>query len=164
VNGEATRDQLVESLQTIFANSTRAAPRMTIRNVPRSVIVFHGNWQFKPLAGFALPPGPNLDQIQIYGLTPSPHGQKVIGGDAPMEDFAGSIGEGIKKTIVFDASNLPIHLFWIENGQGDGSEQSIKHAHDPNLICQHIAEQTGLTWTIETRLVPTLVIETGPVK
>ncbi|HTW94276.1 MAG TPA: hypothetical protein VMD30_05765, partial [Tepidisphaeraceae bacterium] len=161
VNPDATQEQLAASLGKIFSKIAGTPIRLVFRNVERPVIVFSGKWQQKRIAGVTPIPGRNPDAIEIYGLALNSNRSYSEGGDGPFSDFAGWLGEYIDKTVVFEATNLPRNPSWNENEQGDGTQESGKHAHDLDLVCRHICEQTGLTWSPGTRTVRTLFIEHG---
>jgi hypothetical protein len=70
-----------------------------------------------------------------------------------MNYFAGTLGSFMNKTVVIEASGTPEAVRWQFYYSCDGSEESRQR------VCMHVTEQTGLTWTEETRMVRRLFVD-----
>ena len=150
----AKDEQFQDALQKLFSRIVGSPIILTIRNVDRLVIVFRGTW--KPGAGRS-----KDKKIQIYGLTLGVDAKLGEGDSQPIRAaFADEVGDWINEEVVFEAHRVPSSIYVCMNG-GDGTPTAKAHAHDIKLVCDHIAEQTGLTWTQETRTVPRLFIGPG---
>jgi hypothetical protein len=128
--------------------------RLTFRNVERPVVVFRGTWHWNGNKG-------SKNVIEIYGAS--------LGADPKWDleraeyknsaRFAEALGTWVHESVFIDAIAAPTIIYSHENSIGDGSAAAKAHAHDLKLVCDHVAEQTGLTWTQETRSVRRLFIE-----
>jgi RNA polymerase sigma factor (sigma-70 family) len=137
-----------------FLSQTLGEPvRLTFRNVERPVIVFRGTWHWNGNHG-----GKNV--IELYGAS--------LGADPKFDPLPGSsirarftadLGTWIHESVFIDATGVPRIISWHENSIGDGSAAAKTQAHDLKLVCDHVAKQTGLTWTQETRSVRRLFVE-----
>jgi RNA polymerase sigma factor (sigma-70 family) len=136
-------EQLSTPLANLISQATGYPVTLTFRRVERPVIVFKGKW--RPSTGKA-------DQkIEVYAEKLNGDSYYVHGGY--VDTLAFEIGDFIGKSVTIEATNLPRKLNWHINYSDDGI------LPDSKLVCQHIQEQTGLTWTVETRLVKRLFIE-----
>jgi len=143
-NPNADPEQLEIPLAKLISQATGYPVTLTFRQVERPVIVFRGRW--RPSTGKA-------DQnIEVYGETSNGNSKEVRAG--PVDLLADEIGEFIGKSVSIEATNLPQQLHWRINYIGNG-------VPDATFVCQHIQQQTGLTWTVQTRLVERLFIERG---
>ena len=141
-NPDADPQQLKIPLAKLISQATGYPVTLTFRQVERPVIVFKGKWQ--PSSGKA-------DQkIVVYGETSNGISKDVTRGY--VELLALEIGEFIGKSVSIEGTNLPRELHWQINYSGKGIP-------DSTLVCQHIQQQTGLTWTVQTRMVRRLFIE-----
>jgi RNA polymerase sigma factor (sigma-70 family) len=144
--------QFQDALRQLFSQTIGSPITLTIRSVDRPVIVFRGDW--KPGAGRS-----RDKKIEIYGLTLGADPKLGEGDRQPSRAaFADGLGEWVNEEVVFEAHHVPSAIYVCING-GDGTPAAKAHAHDLKLVCDHIAGQTGLTWTQETRNVPRLFIE-----
>jgi RNA polymerase sigma factor (sigma-70 family) len=155
IKGDATKEQLRAGLETILGKAAGGPLTLTTRAVQRPVIVFKGKWL---AANFNVNPfdrRPNT--IELYGskLDPAEGGG---GGSGTIDEFAKNAGAWIKKLVIIEASGAPASLGWHYNNDYQ-SDEGRKHAHDPALVCKHIQEQTGLSYTEEMREVDQLFIE-----
>jgi hypothetical protein len=64
--------------------------------------------------------------------------------------------------VIIEGTDLPAEIGWNANYSGDGSAESTRLAKDKKLVLTHLQEQTGLTWTEETRKVRRLFVEKAP--
>jgi len=83
--------------------------------------------------------------------------KKMVGnnGPGPVAVLADEIGTLLGKSVNIEATDVPGVPALVDWHINDAGAQPP----DSNLVCQHIQEQTGLTWTVETRLVKRLFIE-----
>jgi len=147
INGDATKEQLRAGLEAIIGKAAGGPVTLTTREVLRPVIVFKGNW-------LAANPdrSPNDRRpytVELYGSKLDP-GEGGGGGSGTIDEFAKNAGSWIKKLVIIEASGAPRSISWHYNGDY-ASDQAQKQAHDPALVCKHIQEQTGLSYTEEMR-------------
>ncbi len=90
-------------------------------------------------------------KIQVYGdkLDGETRGNN---GPAPVALLADEIGTLLGKSVSIEGTDIPEQVDWHINDAG-------AQPPDSNLVCQHIQQQTGLTWMVETRFVKRLFIE-----
>ncbi len=150
----ASAQQRTDALQKIFSQAAGYPLTLTFRQVDRPVVVFTGIWHSVL--------GSQRHPVQIFGLS--------LGGDPKTDrnftqypgDWNDELGDWLNEQVLFEAHRLPRSIDFHTNSIGDGSPAAKAHAHDLKLICDHIAQQTGLTWTEETRTVRRLFIERAP--
>ena len=98
----------------------------------------------------------NTDNIWIYG-------EKLGyvwngGGSGDFDRFLNDVGQYIHRRMASGVLNPPKDLpQWAYNGGLPGFEPDEEH--DLANVLKHITEQTGLTFTEETRSVPVLFVE-----
>jgi hypothetical protein len=138
------------ALQKVIGDAAGVPITLNFTEVQRQVIVFRGKWQWAD---------PTHQEIQMYGamLDTDPQNRRL--GFSLAQRFPKVIGTWINRVVLFEASGVPRRIKWFENYTGDGSPESLKQARDPELVCKHIQEQTGLSWTEETRMVRQLFVE-----
>jgi hypothetical protein len=148
IKGDADKEQLRLGLAGIISNAVGYSVDLSYHDDLRSVIVFRGQWTGK---------NTSRQTIEIYGtkLLPDGHGG---GGSGQIDEFANWVGEWIGKPVISEATGAP-SFRWHLNDDGNWTKEEQKQAHDPALVCQHIKEQTGLTWTEETRQITQLYID-----
>jgi RNA polymerase sigma factor (sigma-70 family) len=152
IRGDANPEQLRAGLEAMIGNAIGRPVTLTFREVREPAMVFKGIW--KAANHDSNNPFPT---IEIYGLKLGDDGSG--GGAGSVDELASWIGEWIKKPVIIEASGAPKMTNWHLNGGRNGSVEDGKRAHDPALVCKHMEEQTGLTWTKETRDVKKLFIE-----
>ena len=160
VDGKATAEQFRIALAKLLSEAAGTQVTLIFRQVDRPMIAFKGKWQINPLPG--APPKRkfrNMQSIEIYGKSLNKEMNLGGGGSGDEKGLAGWLGRWIGKAVVFDAPSVTSRLSWHQNDAYDVSEQDRKLAHDATLVCNHIAEQTGLTWDEETRPVTRLFVE-----
>lgn len=139
-------EKIVSDFQDILQRDLKLPVRMTFREVPRQVIVARGAYRFTPV------PGRPADRIEIYGKKledPLVGG----GGGGDFEDFLNWVGMYIERRVINEVENPPEgEISWHYNDRRQGSKQ-------PDLVLQHLTEQTGLTFKKETRRVGVLFVE-----
>jgi RNA polymerase sigma factor (sigma-70 family) len=138
----ASAEQLSRAFAKIISDATGYTVTLTFRWVKRPVIVFRGKWR------------PSTGKIQAYG---DKLDKKMVGnnGPGPVAVLADEIGTLLGKSVNIEATDVPGVPALVDWHINDAGAQPP----DSNLVCQHIQEQTGLTWTVETRLVKRLFIE-----
>lgn len=156
VRAGANAEEYRVAIERIVAEASGGPVALTFREVQRPAIVFTGTWQAK---------NPNRKpndlrpiRIEIYGARMGDPGVGG-GGTGSITDFAGWVGSWIEKSVLIEATGLPAKLSWHYHDPGDGSDESRRQAHDPELVCMHIREQTGLNWKEEIREITRLFIE-----
>jgi hypothetical protein len=150
IKPDVDQDQLRTALEKVIGDAAGVPTTLNFRQVQRQVIVFRGKWQWTD---------PTHQEIQMYGamLDTDPQNRRV--GFSLAQRFPKIIGTWINRVVIFEASGVPQRVKWFENYTGDGSPESLKQARDPDLVCQHIQEQTGLSWTEENRTIRQLFVE-----
>jgi thiol-disulfide isomerase/thioredoxin len=141
-------EKIVSLFELILRRDIKLPMTMTFREVPREVIVARGKYRFSSV------PGGRRDTIEIYGerLTVS---QKEGGGRdrGELGQFLNSVGEYLERRMVNEVESPPEgSLEWHENFREEGRKT-------PELVLQHLTEQTGLRFAKETRRVRVLFVE-----
>jgi hypothetical protein len=149
VNPEANPDQILAADEKLIRSATSVPIKLTFRQVQRPVIVFSGKWSPALIDG----------KVQIFGLTKDTNYRTETGGYGAPNRFAARLSEWLGENVAIEATDLPDSINWLVSSTGDGTPDSLNDIHDRDLICKHITEQTGLTWTEETRTVRRLFME-----
>ena len=147
----ASDEQIRVAPESLIGKTTGVPVTLTYRQVERPVVVFRGKWQERNPDGTPWNNKQTKQPIEIHGETTDRGGGCYGGGS--IDHFAGTIGSFVNKGVVIEASGPPETLFWEFHDACDGSEESRRR------VCMQIAEQTGLTWTEETRTVRRLFID-----
>ncbi len=150
----ATPQQQTAALQKLFSQAVGYPLTLTFRQVDRPVVVFSGIWRSVL--------GSQRHPVQIYGLSLGGHPKTDRSFTQYPGDWDDDLGDWINEQVIFEAHRLPRSINFHTNPLGDGSPTSKADAHDLKLVCDHIAQQTGLTWTQQTRTVRRLYIERAP--
>ncbi len=150
VKPDADQNQLRVALQKIIGEAAGIPITLNFREVQRQVIVFRGKWRWAD---------PTHQEIQLYGamLDTDPQSRRL--GFILGQRFSKVVGMWINRVVIFEVSDVPQRVRWFGNYTGDGSAESLKQARDPELVCKHIQEQTGLSWTQENRTIRQLFVK-----
>jgi len=142
VNADASQDQLRVALAKIISQKDGFPVEMNFRAVARQAVVFTGSWDAYKKRMVIDPE--NTRVMLLCGGS----------GRGGVEDLARVIGNGIGQAVIFEATDPPRQLFWRTNGPVFVDDM-------PGLKknCDYIRDQTGLTWSVQTRSVRTLFIE-----
>jgi len=150
----APAEKIVASLEKILRAEFALPVKMTFREVERKVYVASGKYRFVPVKGRA------DDRIEVYGkklVDPKSGGH----GRGNCAEFLRRAGTFIGKRIIAGKiEGLPQgQLQWHENYLAAFTEAEQQEARDPVSVLKHLTEQTGLTFTEETRSVRVLFVE-----
>jgi RNA polymerase sigma factor (sigma-70 family) len=151
---DASDDAFSTGLAKFLHDEFAIDAAVTYRDVPRKVIVLHGHCKFTPLpqapASFDMPQ-PCLEIFGSYAL--DKHSRNDGSSEGGLGHLARDWGDYLNEQTFIEADGLP--GFWSMRTYGHlpGDRQNR------DLILRHIQEQTGLTWTEETRTVSRLFIE-----
>jgi hypothetical protein len=153
---DADIEQYRAALEKIISEAAGGPVVLRFAEVERPAVVFSGTWRAKnPDRG---PNDLRAQKIELYGahLDERDGGG---GGSGSIGEFASYAGSWIDRTVIVEALGPPERLSWHYNGHGDWTEESRRQAHDLKLVCEHIQEQTGLSWKEETRKMRRLFLE-----
>lgn len=148
-SGDSTTDQRRAALQQLLQGQLHEAVTLTYRDVPRKVIVLDGDWSYTP----ATPKprmGEKIDTIELFEDKINMTAFSCSMCD--RNSLAGLLGKYTNEQVVIDAHQVPAQLVGCTNEPAD-------RVHDRKLMLDHVAEQTGLTWSEQTRTVRRLFVE-----
>jgi RNA polymerase sigma factor (sigma-70 family) len=151
---DASDDELSAAFATFLHDEFAIDAAVAYRDVPRKVIVLHGHWKFKPL-----PQAPALVDmrqpcIELFGNYALDKQSKSDGSSQTGRPrIARNLGNQLNQQVIIEADGVPDFVSMRSYGEVPGD------ISNRNLVLQHIQEQTGLTWTEETRTVSRLFIE-----
>ncbi len=138
--------KIVQDFENILQRDLNLPVKMNFREVDREVIVARGTYRFTPV------PGRPENEIEIYGEKledPYTGG----GGSGDFDEFLSWVGMYINRRVVNEVENPPQgDIIWHYNHKREGSKK-------PDLVLQHLTEQTGLAFKMETRRVRLLFVE-----
>lgn len=140
-----SQEELFKDLEKICFNQLHQSVKFEFQDVPRSVYIARRTYRFHPLSGRG-------QQVEVYGETLGP--QYETGDQSgDFQKFMVWLGEQLHCQVISEVENPPSQklrwrYYYNEN-------LSVK----PELVVQHITEQTGLTFTEEIRTVKVLFIE-----
>ncbi len=185
VNGDVVyTDQLpiaksIPALQAAISKELGLNVKLNLATVNRKVFVLKGTWSYHPV-----PEAPANGPIMVNGQTINPmiraYGTELLGTEshsvsatmltAPPIKLVGKrillgwlssqTSEWIgNRQVIFEADgDLPEQLGWSGYEPTNATPDELAIAHDPALVLKHIAEQTGLTLSEETRSVRRLIV------
>jgi RNA polymerase sigma factor (sigma-70 family) len=139
-----SQEDLLNDLQSIVSEAAGSPVRLVFRDVSRQVIVVRGDFRLTPMASSEF-------DVEIFGSQ---------GGDSPITSSSGSsfdqilslVGHAIHRRMVNEVTAPPSRPLRV--GQRGGDLQT-----EADLVLQHLREQTGLSFTEETRTVRQLFVE-----
>ncbi len=143
----ATPEQYLADLQTILHDNLHLSATISAHDIPQKVIVFRGQWKYTPDPSEPSSRG-NFPDILLYDTTtppPHPYGTKSWGNgsSATEKSFPGQVAGLIQQPVLLDVLGFP-SLISVEF---DTPTQKMNR----DALLHRISEQTGLTWTEETR-------------
>ncbi len=141
------KGKIVRELQDILRRDLKLPVTMTFREVPREVIVARGSFRFTQI------PGRRPGWVEIHGerLTEDPSVGGGGGGD--FDKFLMSVGSYLNRHVVNEVEVPPKgRVQWHYNHRREGRQ-------NPDLVLRRLTQQTGLTFTKETRRVRVLFVE-----
>lgn len=151
---DAADDELSAGLTKFLHNEFAIDAAVAYRDVPRKVIVLRGHCKFTALpqapASFDMAQ-PCLEIFGSYAL--DKHSKSNGSSQTGLGHLARDLGDYLNEQTFIEADGLP--GFWSMRSYGEVPGDITNR----NLVLQHIQEQTGLTWTEETRVVSRLFIE-----
>jgi RNA polymerase sigma factor (sigma-70 family) len=151
---DATDDEYSAGLATFIHDELGVDATVAFRNVPMKVIVLGGHWKFTPVAHAPVPDGRDNPCIEIYGDEVLNENSRMTSGSTTgREHLARNLSNVLNQKVILEADRLPeyVNIRSYGNVPADGA--------DRKLVLQHIQEQTGLIWTVETRPVHCLFID-----
>jgi hypothetical protein len=128
---------------------------IAFRDVQRDVYVLRGKWQYHPLDPLpqlrGITPNPNFPQIHVYNSALGGP-QWSHSGESSLESLTIGTSHYFHFPVYIEAENLPEYVACtIHYTDADKA--------DPATVMNHLAEQTGLTWTKESRTLRHLFVE-----
>ena len=168
----ASNEQVLEALSTIFTEERKFPMTMTLKEVEKPVFVLTGKWNYQ--GGTALGEaetrrgaGPKVDgkapeTVDIYGGETLDPTWRINGGGASSggaRALVGPLSRWTGEVVIVDAvEGAPDAIGW-RTYAPPGIAAANPVAHDAKSVLEHVAAQTGLKLTQETRKVKHLVVE-----
>jgi len=147
----SSKQERVLALEKIVQQHTAGRLRFEPRQVQREVIVARGTFHFRPLAGTY-----NNSWIHVYAdqLDPDTRGG---GGSGSLAEFIRQFGEvNLDQQVVDETQGdheIAVNFGWHMSGYvhriADEKERSLKL----RLVLDNVSRQTGLTFSVERRIV-----------
>jgi RNA polymerase sigma factor (sigma-70 family) len=151
---DAADDEYSAGLATFIHDEAGVDASVAFRDVPMKVIVLSGHWKFTPVAQAPLADRRDNPCIEIYGDEALNENSRMTSGSTTgREHLARNLGNVLNQKVIFEADRLPesVNIRSYGNVPADGAGRK--------LVLQHIQEQTGLIWSVETRPVRCLFID-----
>lgn len=173
-------DRAAALLEDALQRELQVQVKLSLRNVQRKVFVLRGKWHFTRInfKETKSPPsigGKTVDPlVELFGGDVfDPHDHDGGGGLTSVSDklptfiangtmssyLARQTSEWIGHEVIIEASGLPVTIGWRGHIPRVATAESDRQAREPQAVLKHLCEQTGLTWTEETRTVRRLIIE-----
>ncbi len=146
-------EQMARSLEAILQRTLKHRVTLQFRQVERDVVVARGRYLSSPRAGRS------KNQVEIYGKQVVAGGGGAGEGGGKFPEFLKWVGEWIERPVVSEVEAPPQDLEWYLNARSPFTEQMRREDHDEGLVLQHLADQTGLTFTRERKPIRVLFIE-----
>ena len=154
VAAEAPPERRVAELDAILHEECKLPIRLRLHEKEREVVVARGRFELKPvLAG--------VDAIQFYGATLTPNGGGG-GGKGTVAECLTWLGRFVEphRRIMDEVEARPAGpVSWSLNFRSPFTERMTQEDRGDEAVLRHVAEQTGLTFTVEVRKVPILTVE-----
>ncbi len=159
---EAPTEVKAQELEQALREKLGWQIELRLRTVERPVVVLSGQYQYKPLRGYDGMFG-GMDIIEIYGSKPREYRKSGPGGGrGDFEKFVSWVGDFIGKPVVSGAiTGAPRRLAWVIGPRASRKEVWPLPEEETQLVLQHLAEQTGLTFRVEERQVRMLFVESS---
>jgi hypothetical protein len=142
------------ALQEILRKTLDPKIVAEFRLVERNVIVVRGKYRYTPIGDRS------KNHIEIYGKEIVKGGGGAGGGGGKFPEFLKWVGSWIETPVVSDVEMPPKEdLEWSYNRRNPSTKKEQQEDHDEALVLKHLEEQTGLTYTPESRDIRVLVIE-----
>jgi hypothetical protein len=146
-------EQLIKPLEAILQRAIRLRITLALRWVDREVVVARGRYRPSPLPGHA------EGDIEVYA--------REIPQDDDRGDAVGAFPYFVRWTagwigrpIVNEVESPPkANISWHWNAREASTEQKRREDRGLTLMLKHLQEQTGLTFTRETRPIRILFVE-----
>ena len=160
VRSGASKDQLLAQLTAILRNELSLPVTIKFRDVERPVYVAHGEYHFTPLPNWTSKfKDPNTDAIEIFGKELVPD-SGAGGGRGSFSEFLDWVGQWIGTPIVSEVKNPPSReVSWWQHARSPCTEIMHNEDHDSKLVLEHVAAQTGMTFSQEERPIKILFVE-----
>ena len=149
LRNDLKQDVTRQALEDVVSDFVGTKVNVEIRQVDRPVYVLRGHWNFKPLNPTDAAGGE--PRIHLYAQNFGRAMGNASGSNAKAMLESG-LSQSLKSTVIIEADGLPKSL-------ATSTHFLVGQAQDPKAILDHVTEQTGLTWTQETRQVTRLFIE-----
>jgi len=147
IRGEPDRAQYQVAIEQLLSLATGIPTALVYRQVSRPVIVLTGKWT----------PASGLSGIAIRGPSfAQPIGPPESGS---MTGFAKFLGDWIGRIVIIEASQSPAQVTWQRHHIRSGTKEQAEQCRDADLVCQCVAEQTGLSRVDKTMEITQLFVE-----
>jgi len=155
VRAGATVPSIIAGLEEILRRDCGLALRLVLRDVEREVVIARGRYRFRGFSG-------RTNWVEAYGKTLVPPGQGEMGSTkfGMMLDGIGRFLEPNCLILGDEVEDAPQgYLMWHLNARSPETSQTRAEDRNEKAVLAHLTEQTGLTFSSETRKVPILFIE-----
>jgi RNA polymerase sigma factor (sigma-70 family) len=163
----------VPRLQTLLQTEMKSNISLDFVHVDRKVFVLKGHFTYHQMAlSKAAGPVQSLPTVEIFGdesITPQ---MMSVGGESIQTPIladkllggmlAEELSQWVGGQVIIEADGFPGKLGWRGHETRNASDQAAAIAHDPARVLAHVATQTGLTWSQETRNVRRLIVTFAP--
>jgi hypothetical protein len=149
----ASAEKKASDLEGILRKKVDQKIAVEYRLMERNVVVVRGKYRYTPIGNRT------NNQIEIYGKEIVKNGGGSGGGGGTFPEFLKWVGSWIETPVVSEVVDPPANLSWSYNGRNGGTAKEQQEDHEEALVHKHLEEQTGLTYTPESRDIKVLVIE-----
>ncbi|MDB5392363.1 MAG: putative lipoprotein [Planctomycetaceae bacterium] len=154
IRENAPQDQVVAALGEILKRECGVPIKLELRAVEHAAVVVRG--KLKPTFVSKLSP------IQLYAETLLPLKGEVDSGN--FQEFLNDVGRFISpnRRIIHEIENpLPweTRVFWHRNIRARFDDKTLRKDRAVRPVLDHLQEQTGLTFSMESRKIPTIIVE-----
>lgn len=154
---------IIDELSSVLLNDLKMGVYLKYKKVDRDIYVARGTFQAAPI-------GPAWRRPQdksylIYGKEgPGPNKQHGAESAGKFQNFLKAIGSRVGRPVLSEIKNPPKgYIGWrtyYDNSERTTWEDFPKNfAKNPQLVLQHVSEQTGLTFQEENREVRLLFLQ-----
>jgi len=158
INPKSSKPRLLARLEKLY-NDQKDRPNISLayRVIDRDVYVAKGKYEFKPIDA-------QRESVEIYGKRLNSNPSRGGGGGGKVDRLLEWAGMWIGVPVVNGGVKPPKRnqIRWHFNDESSFSEEERRLAKDPEMVLQHLTEQTGLTFEKQKRKAKVVVLERVP--
>jgi bla regulator protein BlaR1 len=158
----ASRESRVAETEKILQTVLNLPVRLRVIEEERPTVIVRGKYRYRPHPGERL--NKNLDEVLIYGSKRREDMHVGGGGTGDFGGFVGRVGDYLFMPIISEVEKdgLPESISYLDGPQERDDKGNLilpPRKAEIEIVFNHLAEQTGLTFSVESRKTELLSVE-----